>query len=145
MQLTLPMRGRQSSSTRGQRVLEGHQLALSRSRHSASSSVGLSPARWHTSATISDDWPTPVGVLESSHGEIKRMARERLGRLYCEADYPATFVGLFSSLGASKRGSHPAIWPVETRVVSTGMERVRARFEEAVSWRNKPSPTNCLG
>ncbi len=37
-----------------------------------------------------------VEALESSHSEIKRMARERLGRLYNEADYPATFIGLFA-------------------------------------------------
>ncbi len=49
-----------------------------------------------------------VQTLEASHDEIKRMARERLGRLYCEADYPATFVGLFQ-IG----WSFPAVEPPE--------------------------------
>lgn len=74
-----------------------------------------------------------VEILESNHGEIKRMAQERLGRLYCDADYPATFVGLFEF-----NWTYPNIEPpdylarLKPEIYQQELNRVRSRFEEAV-------------
>ena len=74
-----------------------------------------------------------VDALESSHGEIKRMARERLGRLYCEADYPPTFVGLFQFFWDFPNVEPPDyLARLRPELYQQEWNRVRARFEEAV-------------
>ena len=74
-----------------------------------------------------------VDALESSHGEIKRMARERLGRLYCEADYPPTFIGLFQFFWDFPNVEPPDyLARLRPELYQQEWNRVRARFEEAV-------------
>ncbi len=74
-----------------------------------------------------------VNSLESNHNAIKRLARERLGRLYNEADYPATFLGLFHFVW-----DFPNIQPpdylarLKPEIYQQECNRIRSRFEEAV-------------
>lgn len=74
-----------------------------------------------------------VEFLEANHSEIKRMARERLGRLYCEADYPSTFLGLFQ-FGWDYPNVEPPNYLVRLKpeLYQQELNRVRSRFEEAV-------------
>ncbi len=74
-----------------------------------------------------------VEVLESNHGEIKRMASERLGRLYSDADYPATFIGLFQFCWDFPNVEPPNyLATLKPELYQQEWNRVRSRFEEAV-------------
>lgn len=74
-----------------------------------------------------------VEVLESNHGEIKRMARERLGRLYSDADYPCTFIGLFQFFWDFPNVEPPNyLASLKPELYQQEWNRVRSRFEEAV-------------
>jgi hypothetical protein len=74
-----------------------------------------------------------VAKLDDAFVELKEQARERLGRLYNEGDYPTTLRGMFDlswdhpSLEAPEylRSLNPELFRQET-------ERVQARFNEAV-------------
>jgi hypothetical protein len=74
-----------------------------------------------------------VANLDRHYGELVRAARDRLGRLFNEADYPTTLVGLFGMTW-----DFPNIEPPDYLVqLSPGLyeaerARVQARFEEAV-------------
>ncbi len=74
-----------------------------------------------------------VEVLESCHSEIKRLAHERLGRLYNEADYPATFIGLFQFTWDFPNVEPPDyLARLKPELYQQEWNRVRSRFEEAV-------------
>ena len=74
-----------------------------------------------------------MGNLDSHYEELKVTAAERLGRLFNQADYPATLVGLFEvswdfpSVEPPDylRDLNPALYEAERA-------RVAARFDEAV-------------
>lgn len=76
---------------------------------------------------------TAVEHLDRQYGALKLAARERLGRLFNQLDYPETLVGLFEvgwdfpSIEAPNflRDLNPILYREEC-------ERVQARFEEAV-------------
>ncbi len=74
-----------------------------------------------------------VDLLESCHGEIKHMASERLGRLYCDADYPATFIGLFQFCWDFPNVEPPNyLASLKPELYQQEWNRMRSRFEEAV-------------
>ena len=74
-----------------------------------------------------------VDVLEASHGAIKRMARERLGRLYSDSDYPSTFTGLFQFLWDFPNVEPPNyLASLKPELYQQEWNRVRSRFQEAV-------------
>lgn len=74
-----------------------------------------------------------VSALDDHFGELKSEARERLGDLYCEGDYPSSLVGLFElnwdypsvEVPNYLRQLNPALYEQEC-------QRVRTRFDEAV-------------
>lgn len=74
-----------------------------------------------------------VQELEDHYFEIKRHARERLGSLYCDRDYPASFLGLFDVTW-----EFPSVEPpdylrrIQPELYEQECNRMRSRFEEAV-------------
>jgi hypothetical protein len=79
------------------------------------------------------DLAAAVAALDRAYGELKEAARRRLGRLFCEADYPDSLSPLFSV-----EWDFPSVEPPDyLRRVSPGLyeeerRRVAARFDEAV-------------
>ncbi len=58
---------------------------------------------------------------------------ERLGRLYSDADYPATFIGLFQFCWTFQMWNRRTTWLRSSRnCINKEWNRVRSRFEEAV-------------
>jgi hypothetical protein len=74
-----------------------------------------------------------VSNLDRHFGELKSAARDRLGSLYNDADYPATLVGLFD-LAYDFPSVEPPDYLValSPQVYEQERARVAARFEEAV-------------
>lgn len=74
-----------------------------------------------------------VQDLEDNYAEIKQLARERLGRLYCEADYPASFIGLFDVAWEFPNVEPPDyLRRLQPELYEQECHRMRSRFEEAV-------------
>jgi hypothetical protein len=75
-----------------------------------------------------------VAALDRQYAELKAAARERLGSLYDDSDYPPTLVGLFGDAW-----DFPALDPpdylvaLSPAVYEQERARVAARFEEAVA------------
>ena len=74
-----------------------------------------------------------VRELDRHYGEIKRAARERLGRLYNDDDYPGSLSGLFA-VGYDFPSVEPPGYLValSPQLYAEEQARVSARFEEAV-------------
>jgi hypothetical protein len=74
-----------------------------------------------------------VSNLDRHFGELKAAARDRLGSLYNDTDYPATLVGLFD-LAYDFPSVEPPDYLValSPQVYEQERARVAARFEEAV-------------
>jgi hypothetical protein len=74
-----------------------------------------------------------VAALDEEFDQLRLAAREQLGRLYCESDYPASLAGLFAM-----SWDFPSVEPPEyLRRLSPELyrqecQRVSARFDEAV-------------
>lgn len=74
-----------------------------------------------------------VQALDEHYGQLKAAARERLGSLYSEADYPPSLLGLFDV-----EWSFPSVEPPEylmrlnPHVYEQERERMAQRFDEAV-------------
>jgi hypothetical protein len=87
----------------------------------------------HQMETFRDELYEAVGQLDEQYVVLKAAARERLGRLYNEADYPASLAGLFEvswdypSVEPPDylRQLNPALYEQECR-------RVQSRFDEGV-------------
>ncbi|MCR9293646.1 MAG: hypothetical protein NXI32_13060 [bacterium] len=74
-----------------------------------------------------------VETLQSCHGEIKQLAQERLGSLYCEGDYPASFHGLFDVSWDFPNVEPPDyLRRLQPALFEQECERMRSRFSEAV-------------
>lgn len=75
-----------------------------------------------------------VGQLNADFPEIRRLARERLGELYNETDYPVSLVGEFEI-----NWEYPSVEPpnylseLSPEIYRQQCERVQARFDEAVT------------
>jgi hypothetical protein len=74
-----------------------------------------------------------VAKLDDRYAELRHAARDRLGRLYCDADYPTSLAGLFEM-----SWDFPSVEPPDyLRQLSPELyrqecERARSRFDEAV-------------
>ena len=83
--------------------------------------------------TMKAELEEAVEQLDERYGELKSAARERLGRLYNPADYPATLVGLFKL-----EHDFPSVEPpdylrqLSPELFRQEQARVAARFEQAV-------------
>lgn len=74
-----------------------------------------------------------VDELQGAYDEIKQQARERLGDLYCEDDYPGTFVGLFAVEWGFPNVEPPDyLRRLRPEIYQDECSRVRTRFTEAV-------------
>ena len=74
-----------------------------------------------------------VNELEVQYYEIKRLARERLGQLYCEGDYPVTFIGLLDIAWEFPNVEPPDyLRRLQPELYQRECDRMRSRFEEAV-------------
>lgn len=75
-----------------------------------------------------------VAELDAVYSELKAQARERLGRLFDPADYPATLQGLFSV-----SWDFPSVTPpdylqqLNPELYEREAEKIRARFAEAAA------------
>jgi hypothetical protein len=83
--------------------------------------------------TLQAELAEAVEALSNQYQELKSAARQRLGRLFNGADYPATLVGLFEA-----SYDFPSVEPpdylrqLSPQLYAQEAERVAARFEEAV-------------
>ncbi|PQO29829.1 hypothetical protein DTL21_27740 [Bremerella cremea] len=74
-----------------------------------------------------------VQALDEDYAALKDAARQRLGRLYNEADYPHALRGLFEvSWDFPNVEVPPYLRLVDPQLYETECERVQARFDEAV-------------
>jgi hypothetical protein len=74
-----------------------------------------------------------VAELDRHFGELKRAARERLGSLYNEADYPETLRGLFAVAYDFPSVEPPSyLVALSPQLYEQEQARIAARFEEAV-------------
>jgi len=84
-------------------------------------------------ASLRDELGTAVIQLDDHYSELKQAARQRLGSLYNENDYPISLVGLFDM-----NWDHPNVEPpnylrqLNPELYEQECQRVRARFDEAV-------------
>lgn len=83
--------------------------------------------------TLKADLAEAVADLDRHYAELKRSARQRLGRLYNDADYPASLRDMFDVTW-----DFPSVEPpnylqqVNPQLYRQECERVAARFNEAV-------------
>ena len=74
-----------------------------------------------------------VELLDEQYAELKAAAEERLGRLYNEADYPPSLVGLFEVSWDYPSLEPPAyLQQLNPELYEQECQRVRSRFEDAV-------------
>ena len=74
-----------------------------------------------------------VSHLQNAYYEIKDQARERLGSLYCESDYPASFLGLFEVSWDFPNVEPPDyLRQLQPEIYEQECCRIRTQFEEAV-------------
>jgi len=74
-----------------------------------------------------------VSHLQNAYGEIKDQARERLGDLYCDSDYPVSFLGLFEVTWDFPNVEPPDyLSRLQPEIYEQECSRIRTQFEEAV-------------
>ena len=74
-----------------------------------------------------------VGDLQAAYDEIQQQSRERLGSLYCESDYPASFVGLFAVEWGFPNVEPPDyLRRLRPEIYQQECSRIRTKFTEAV-------------
>ncbi len=82
---------------------------------------------------VQDELTEAVATLDRHYAELKSVARDRLGTLFNEADYPASLEGMFSITW-----DFPSVEPPEylqqlnPELYEQECERVQQRFDEAV-------------
>ena len=82
---------------------------------------------------FAEELAAAVAALDAEFDELRLAAREQLGRLYCEADYPQSLDGLFTMAW-----DFPSVEPPEylrrlsPQLYRQECQRVSARFDEAV-------------
>ena len=83
--------------------------------------------------TLKAELEEAVEELDRHYDELKSAARERLGNLYNESDYPVTLIGLFDMAW-----EFPSVEPpdylqrLSPELYRQECERMQARFDEAV-------------
>jgi len=74
-----------------------------------------------------------VSQLQVAYDEIKDQARERLGDLYCDSDYPVSFLGLFEVTWDFPNVEPPDyLRRLQPEIYQQECSRIRTQFEEAV-------------
>lgn len=82
---------------------------------------------------LKDELGHAVAELDQHYWELKTAARDRLGRLYNESDYPATLSGLFDmSWDWPSVEPPPYLRQLSPSLYREECQRVQARFDEAV-------------
>lgn len=82
---------------------------------------------------LRDELEQAVDELDQQLAELKAAARERLGRLFNETDYPASLQGLFAAEWDFPSVEPPAyLRELNPELFRQEQARVAARFEEAV-------------
>jgi len=70
-----------------------------------------------------------VGELEACYDEIQDQARERLGRLFCQSDYPISLLGLFEVTWDFPNVEPPEyLRRLQPELYQQECERIRGRF-----------------
>ncbi|MCA9073209.1 MAG: hypothetical protein KDA84_30005, partial [Planctomycetaceae bacterium] len=83
--------------------------------------------------TLKAELEEAVEELDRHYDELKSAARERLGNLYNESDYPVTLVGLFDVAWEFPSVEPPAyLQQLSPALYRQECERMQARFNEAV-------------
>lgn len=73
-----------------------------------------------------------VSQLQVCYDEIKQQAHDRLGSLYCDSDYPASFLGLFEVAWDFPNVEPPDyLRRLQPELYEQECKRMRSRFEEA--------------
>jgi len=84
--------------------------------------------------TLKADLNEAVGNLDQHFSELKMAARERLGRLYNAADYPASLIGQFDvSWDFPSVEPPPYLQQLSPELYRQECQRVTARFDEAIA------------
>ncbi|MFO1065513.1 MAG: hypothetical protein U0892_16740 [Pirellulales bacterium] len=74
-----------------------------------------------------------VGDLEANYYEIKQLARQRLGTLYSDGDYPASFSSEFEVAWEFPNVEPPDyLRRLQPEIFEQECSRIRSRFDEAV-------------
>ena len=82
---------------------------------------------------LKEELTAAVGLLDAQYDTLKQAARDRLGSLYSDLDYPPTLVGLFDV-----SWEFPSVAPPEyllrlnPQLYQQEQQRITARFDEAV-------------
>lgn len=83
--------------------------------------------------TLKDELGHAVAELDQHYWELKSAARDRLGRLYNESDYPVTLSGLFDMTWDWPSAEPPPyLRQLSPSLYREDCQRVQARFDEAV-------------
>lgn len=83
--------------------------------------------------TLKAELAEAVEELNRHYGELKAAARERLGNLYNESDYPSTLIGLFDMAWDFPSVEPPAyLQRLSPELYRQECERMQSRFNEAV-------------
>jgi hypothetical protein len=83
--------------------------------------------------TLKEELGHAVAELDQYYWELKSTARDRLGRLYNESDYPATLSGLFDmTWDWPSVEPPPYLRQLSPSLYREECQRVQARFDEAV-------------
>jgi hypothetical protein len=87
----------------------------------------------HQLSIYANELDEAVAVLNERYAELKTSARERLGTLYSEADYPASLVGLFEIAWDFPSVEPPTyLQQLNPELYEEECRRVAARFDDAV-------------
>ncbi len=83
--------------------------------------------------TLKAELQEAVEELDRHYEELKSTARERLGNLYNESDYPVTLIGLFDMAWEFPSVEPPAyLLRLSPQLYLRECERMQARFSEAI-------------
>jgi hypothetical protein len=83
--------------------------------------------------SLKADLDEAVWRLDEHFDELKAVARQRLGRLYCSADYPGSLRGLFDmTWDFPSVEPPPYLQQLSPQLYEQESQRVAARFDEAV-------------
>ena len=83
--------------------------------------------------TLKAELDEAVEKLDEHYGELRSAARDRLGRLFNSADYPASLRGLFAASWDFPSVEPPAyLQQLSPELYEQECQRVQARFDEAV-------------
>ncbi len=83
--------------------------------------------------TLKAELAEAIRQLDGHYADLKRSARERLGRLYNSADYPESLIGLFDVAWDFPSVEPPSyLQRLSPELYRQESERVAARFDEAV-------------